>query len=163
MQEQDIGMWTLAHIYDLDDVEILKTRRGGHCQIKFGHGSDTQVREVNYSSEKEGTRSRIASCCNKYSYYPYLSYTFLSLCTASSFCQVIEHLRALQSKRTEQRVHEFRSLSPDSKQDTSRIQLLVEIVSGIRLPIADKSTSDPYVIVRMGAEEVHRTKPIYNT
>ena len=81
----------------------------------------------------------------------------------SSFCQVIEHLRTLQSKRTEERVLKFRSLTQDSKQDTSRIQLLVEIVSGIRLPIADGTTSDPYVIVRMGAEEVHRTKPIYNT
>lgn len=50
-------MWTRAHIYDLDDVHILKARRGGHCQIKFGHGSDTQVREVNFSSEKEGMRS----------------------------------------------------------------------------------------------------------
>jgi hypothetical protein len=78
MQEQDIGMWTQAHIYDLDDVHILKVRRGGHCQIKFGHGSDTQVREVNYSSEQEGTR--IASCCNEYSYCPRLSYTFSSPC-----------------------------------------------------------------------------------
>jgi C2 domain len=69
----------------------------------------------------------------------------------------------LQSKRTAQRVLDFHALTPDSKEDTSRIQLLVEIVSGIRLPIADGSASDPYVIVRMGAEEVHRTKPIHNT
>jgi Ca2+-dependent lipid-binding protein len=132
-------MWTPAHTYDLDDVHILKTRRGGHCQIKFGHGSDTQVREVNFDSEKE----------------------------ASSFRQVISHLRDLQSKRTELRVREF-TKSPDSKPDspsasTSQIQLLVEIVSGTRLPIADGSSSDPYVIVRMAGEEVHRTKPLYNT
>jgi hypothetical protein len=133
-------MWTQAHIYDLDDVHIHKAKRGGHCQIKFGHGSDTQLREVNFDSEKE----------------------------ASSFCQVIDHLRKLQSKRTERRVREFRTSSPNSKPDspstsTSQIQLLVEIVSGTRLPIADGSSSDPYVIVRMAGEEVHRTKPIYNT
>lgn len=133
-------MWTQAHIYDLDDVHILKSRRGGHCQIKFGHASDTQVREVNFDSEKE----------------------------ASSFRQVIDHLRDLQSKRTEQRVRQFRTASPDSKPgspsaSTSQIQLLIEIVSGTRLPIADGSSSDPYVIVRMAGEEVHRTKPLYNT
>lgn len=133
-------MWTQAHIYDLDDVHILKTRRGGHCQIKFGHGSDTQVREVNFDSEKE----------------------------ASSFCKVIDHLRDLQTKRTEQRIRQFHKASPDSKPgspspSTSQIQLLVEIVSGTRLPVADGSSSDPYVIVRIAGEEVHRTKQLYIT
>ena len=76
MQEQDSGMWTEAHVYDLDDVQILKERRGGHCQIKFGHGSDTLVREVNFSSEKEGMRS-IVLYGNSHSSYPH---TFLFPC-----------------------------------------------------------------------------------
>jgi len=38
----------------LDDVEILKSR-GAHCEMKLGHGSDTQVRHVHFVNEKDGT------------------------------------------------------------------------------------------------------------
>ena len=38
-----------------EDVQILK-QRGSHCEMKLGHGSDTQVRHVNFVNAKEGTR-----------------------------------------------------------------------------------------------------------
>jgi Ca2+-dependent lipid-binding protein len=37
------------------------------------------------------------------------------------------------------------------------IDLLVEIVSATDLPIADRNSTDPYVIVFMGKQEIHRT------
>lgn len=104
--------------------------------MKLGHGSDTQVRLVNFSSEKDAT----------------------------SFRQVLENLNNLKEKLTEQLVREFRELSPMKEGEGGRIRLLVEIVSGIGLPVADRTATDPYVIVRLGGStEVHRTVPIYNT
>lgn len=133
-QEKEYGAWTQGHIFDLDAVEILKMRDHGWCEIKYGVKSDTQVREVHFNSEKE----------------------------VESFAQVVQKLKTLQAKRNERRAHEFCQISPDSAGD-GKIRLLVEIVSGVRLPIADGRSSDPYVIVRLGSEEIHRTKPIYNT
>lgn len=40
----------------------------------------------------------------------------------------------------------------------NRIQILVEIVSASNLPIADILSSDPYIKVLNGTEEIHRTK-----
>ena len=51
-------MWTQRYLYDLDHVEILKTRHA-HMQCKFGLGGDTQVRQINFSSEKEGTHDPV--------------------------------------------------------------------------------------------------------
>ena len=46
---------------------------------------------------------------------------------------------------------------------SSDINLLVEIVSATDLPIADFKSTDPYVKVYMGKQEVHKTKPIPKT
>jgi hypothetical protein len=43
------------------------------------------------------------------------------------------------------------------EEGTETINLLVEIVSAIDIPVADIYSSDAYVIVRMGGKEVHRT------
>ena len=60
-------------------------------------------------------------------------------------------------------MRDFRELSPTSEQGP-QIRLLIEIVSGIGLPVADLNATDPYVIVRLGgSKEVHRTIPIYGT
>lgn len=131
--DEESDMWVTNYVLGLDDVEILKAR-GSHCEIKLGHGSDTQVRHVNFSNEKE----------------------------ALSFRQVMEKLFKLKAKLTEQRVRDFRELSPVAN-DGMKIRLLIEIVSGIGLPVADRNATDPYVIVRLGSQEVHRTPPIYST
>lgn len=64
----------------------------------------------------------------------------------------------------EQRVRDFRELTPVGEGGSGRIRLLIEIVSGISLPISGIDATDPYVIVRLGgSNEVHRTTPIYST
>jgi hypothetical protein len=132
--DEESDGWETRYVLGLDDVEILKAR-GSHCEMKLGHGSDTQVRHVNFSNESEAT----------------------------SFQQVLNKLFKLKKKFTEQRVRDFRQLSPVSEQDF-QIRILIEIVSGVGLPIADRNATDPYVIVRLGgSQEVHRTIPIYGT
>jgi len=61
------------------------------------------------------------------------------------------------------------ALEPKSKQlqqrrrDDERIKVLVEIVSAIDLPVADLSSSDPYIMVWLGGREVHRTSVVPKT
>ena len=43
------------------------------------------------------------------------------------------------------------------------ITLLIEIVSGYDIPIGDYTSSDPYVVVLMGHQEIHRTKVLPKT
>ncbi len=50
-----------------------------------------------------------------------------------------------------------------SKSASGKIQLLIEIVSALNVPVGDLFSSDPYVIVRMGDKEVHRTDYIPRT
>lgn len=49
--------------------------------------------------------------------------------------------------------------------DQSEIQLLIEIISATHLPIADRTnkSTDPFVIVYLGNEEIHRTRHIPRT
>ncbi len=56
-----------------------------------------------------------------------------------------------------------RSLSDMTAQ--SEIQLLIEIISATHLPIADrtKKSTDPFVVVYLGNEEIHRTRHIPRT
>lgn len=131
---QEIGSWKTHYVLGLDDIHILKAK-GSHCEIKAGHGNDTQVRAVNFSSEKDAT----------------------------SFRHVLENLNGLKQRLTEQRVRDFRELTPVTEADGGQIRLLIEIVSGVALPVADRNATDPYVIVRLASHEVHRTTPIYST
>lgn len=45
----------------------------------------------------------------------------------------------------------------------AKVELLVEIVSAVRLPVADLNSTDAYVSVYLGKDELHRTDQIPNT
>lgn len=49
------------------------------------------------------------------------------------------------------------------KPDEKKLDLLIEIVSGWNLPIADLSSSDPFVVCSINGQEVHHTKYISKT
>lgn len=133
--DEESDVWVTHYVLGLDDVQILKSR-GSHCEMKLGHGSDTQVRNVNFANDKD----------------------------VKSFREVLDKLFDLKHKLTEQRVRDFCQLTPVSEDGRLKISLLVEIVSGIGLPRTDVNTTDAYVIVRLGgSQEVHRTTPIYGT
>eukprot|EP00545_Synedropsis_sp_CCMP1620_P013185 CAMPEP_0119011176 /NCGR_PEP_ID=MMETSP1176-20130426/5499_1 /TAXON_ID=265551 /ORGANISM="Synedropsis recta cf, Strain CCMP1620" /LENGTH=1142 /DNA_ID=CAMNT_0006963953 /DNA_START=65 /DNA_END=3493 /DNA_ORIENTATION=+ len=138
--EPDDCGWSEVGGCDLDDVEILKTR-GFHCEMKFGRGSEAEIRRVKFGSVEE----------------------------AESFLRVVRKLGSLESNRTKQRVEDYyvshgKSVQEDAIDESGGIHIVVEIVSGIHLPEADKIVgTDPYVVVRMGTREVHCTKTIVDT
>ena len=52
--------------------------------------------------------------------------------------------------------------TPSSTVNSRDVKLLVEIVSASDLPVADQSTTDPYVAVYLGQRLIHTTSPIKN-
>ena len=60
--EESAGCWVTRYVLGLDDVEILKTK-GSHCEIKMGHGSDTQVRHITFVNENEGACVVLVDLC----------------------------------------------------------------------------------------------------
>lgn len=109
----------------------------------------------------------------------------MCVATAKDFMNQLEQLKALTEKRAQLRLNTYHesqrkvqeSINQVSQrlQDTSTarsidnlgpasdVNLLIEIVSAMDIPIADRSSTDPYVIVYMGRQELHRTKPIPKT
>lgn len=70
----------------------------------------------------------------------------------------------MESKLRENRLKEFRELSSEAGNYGKHIRLLLEIVSAINFPdAADGLTPNPYVIVTLGSQEVHRTTPLHKT
>ena len=51
-----------------------------------------------------------------------------------------------------------RSRGGADEESGTAIDLLIEIVSANNLPVADIFSSDPYVVVRDGTKELHRTQ-----
>jgi hypothetical protein len=97
--------------------------------------------------------------------------------TAQEFQEELNKLGALIKERAQARLEAFkrnqasttksikrmsRSLSVDLSPNGD-INLLVEIVSATDLPIADRNSTDPYVIVFMGKQEIHRTPYLTKT
>ena len=60
---------------------------------------------------------------------------------------MLDNLRKLESKRTEKQVQKYRAQTPNNELPGKgeKIRLLLEIVSGIDLPVADVSSTDPYI------------------
>jgi hypothetical protein len=131
--------------YKLEDIGILKTA-GKVVELRLGHGNETVVRDIKFESADD----------------------------ALSFQQLLEHMHQLERDRTQKQValykDKLRSTPPTSpsgskqvvglEDNVSSINLLVEIVSASNLPVADMFTSDAYVVVHMGGNEIHRTKVI---
>jgi Ca2+-dependent lipid-binding protein len=128
-------------------VIILKSS-GRSCEVKLGTSNEVVIRDIKFDSEKDRT----------------------------SFEKVMDKLSTLEHERAQRQVAAYKSIKKDterkpqevnrklmaralsmSEEGTDTINLLVEIVSAIDIPVADMYSSDAYVIVRMGGNEVHRT------
>jgi hypothetical protein len=128
-------------------VVLLKSS-GRSCELKLGISNEVIIRDIKFDSEKERT----------------------------SFDTVMHKLGTLEHERAQRRVTAYKSIKKDTDrkpqdfslnlkgralsmldEGTETINLLVEIVSAIDIPVADIYSSDAYVIVRMGGKEVHRT------
>lgn len=113
-----------------------------------------------------------------------LSIYIIYIMTALEFWNELKQLKALVKERAQirlaifqesqreteatiKRTSELLRSSPSLRDLTpkSEIQLLIEIVSATNLPVADrlKHSTDPYVIVYLGQQEIHRTQFISRT
>ena len=137
--------------YRYEDVEILHVHKNV-CELKLGAGHSVIVRDFKFDSEQE----------------------------AQDFRSVWQRMIQLTGERTKRQIDQYTSKQRLTKKSSPRgttntrelsilkegeqvpqlIELLVEIVGASNLPVADVVSTDPYVKVRMGGNEVHRTKTI---
>jgi hypothetical protein len=82
--------------------------------------------------------------------------TFASSRDANEFVAAFKREQARESKRQDAKLKA--SLGDIQLKRGEQLDLLIEIVSGWNLPIADLSSSDPFVICTINGSEVHRTK-----
>jgi len=86
---------------------------------------------------------------------------FGSVQNAEEFVKAFNREKARESRRLDVKMKG--SLGGIKLKKGEMIDLLVEVVSGWNLPIADVSSSDPFVICSINGKEVHRTKYIPKT
>lgn len=124
---------------------IIFKSSGRVCEVKLGSSSEVIVRDIKFDSEEDRT----------------------------SFEKVMDKLSTLERERAHRRVTAYKDKDRKPQKELNwalkeralsmrdegieTINLLVEIVSAIDIPVADVYSSDAYVIVRMGGKEVHRT------
>jgi hypothetical protein len=134
-------------VYEMSDIEILH-KKGTTLECKLGTGNETTVRDLKFLSSKE----------------------------ADAFMRVIASMGELTIARTQQQLRKFREsnaptkavvqqleqelTAPGEPSTDKEIAVLCEIVSAQSLPVADLFSTDPYIIVRMGKTEIHRTSVI---
>lgn len=80
---------------------------------------------------------------------------------ANKFCAKLDDERKKETIRSKARLQS--ALGDVKLTPYEKISLLVEVVSGWDLPIGDMTTSDPFVVCKLGRREVHRTKHIPGT
>ena len=76
-----------------------------------------------------------------------------------------DHTSMQQPPNTKKILGPITSPLPPDMTPQSEIQLLIEIVSATHLPVADRmnKSSDPFVVVYLGNEQIHRTRHIPRT
>jgi C2 domain len=159
--------WVEHKVYRLEEVQVLKQRKDS-IEVQLGLGNDTIVRDFKFTTTTPtGT-------------------TTTSDGHVAHFCSMILIMKQLEQKRAMKQMEQYKlllqqqgeknsstdsvitsgnttnaAITPTKVHTTSnKIQLLVEIVSITNLPIADLLSTDGYVVVRLGAHEIHRTSVI---
>ena len=120
---------------------------------------------------------------------PSFSFFYKKKKTAQDFVEELTSLRELVKDRAAKRLEEYQlaqgvdmtdEISPQSTDAgtlvrspddlnnkmmtaTTEINLLIEIVSATDLPIADIVSTDPYVVVYLGNQKIHKTGYISKT
>ena len=140
--------------FRVEDLAILDQKRNV-CEVQVGHGDEAKVYDVTFQSEHE------------------------SMAFSAQFNQ-LRDLESARSKKQAQLYKEkqkaenetFNKGSKETNKNTSKsknhlsVDLLVEIVSATNLPGSNSSFGfprNPFVIVKMGGSEVHRTKALSST
>lgn len=96
-------------------------------ELKLGRGNGTKVRDIIFANDDE----------------------------AMTFCDM--HSPVSGQARSRASPTQTRGLLSKGKDLGSKVQLLVEVASAVRLPVADIASTDAYVTVHLGKNQVHKT------
>eukprot|EP00934_Nitzschia_sp_Nitz4_P005692 Nitzschia sp. Nitz4//scaffold348_size17284//6198//9518//NITZ4_008842-RA/size17284-processed-gene-0.10-mRNA-1//-1//CDS//3329548688//5682//frame0 len=170
----DYGDWVEYRKYSIDDIVDVELNKR-EFEATMGLGSNRERREIFFEHDEQVCLMLVALLN-----WP----TLPPMMSAKDFWDQIQELRALVTERAQVRLQAFqasqrkaeesiKNIPQDAKENiasrgapgveltpSSEINLLLEIVSATNLPIADRKSTDPYVIVYMGTQELHRTQPI---
>ena len=162
--------WVEHKLYRLEEVQVLKQRKDS-IEVQLGLGHDTIVRDFKFVPSTTGSTTTDAN--------------------VSHFCSMLLTMKQLEQTRAMKLMNQYKlqlqqqnevkpsqftdlissSATPGTTAPTTatkrtktnpKIQLLVEIVSMTNLPVTDLLSTDAYVVVRLGAQEIHRTSVISN-
>jgi Ca2+-dependent lipid-binding protein len=128
----------------VESFQILEVK-GRTCSCQLGTGYSRVIREIKFETTPE----------------------------VESFQRALEKVKRLEDERGQRQLQLFREIQrkkkikasekADDVSDDKEIAILGEIVSAKSLPIADIISTDPYVIVQLGTNEIHRTKILSRT
>jgi hypothetical protein len=179
--------WVEHKVYRLEEVQVLKQRKDS-IELQLGLGNDTIVRDFKFvipttTTTESNTDGPIAHFCSmilimkeleqKRAMQQMEAYKALLLLQqqqqsppppppqSGSKVSTTASTTDIATTTTGSNTTMIVSTTPKNKV-SSKIQLLVEIVSITNLPITDLLSTDAYVVVRLGAHEIHRTSVISN-
>lgn len=134
---------------DKDDIPDLETYRGWQAKYKF------PLRSIEIKSTN---RRHVVVTCEHRGVDHSRHLIFDTELQAQNFATLIEdHKRDDERRLNKKMRHALGGIKLPSGEI---VTLLVEIVSGTDLPIADRTSSDPFVICFVNGKEVHRTDHI---
>lgn len=107
---------------------------------------------------KQTTGSRVFMRLNQDGIKEKREYVFGSAREADDFTKAFNREKIRESKRLDKKLKG--SLGDIELKKGEKLDLLIEVVSGWSLPVADVTSSDPFVVCSINGKEVHRTKYI---
>jgi hypothetical protein len=161
--------WVEHKVYRLEEIQILKQKKDS-IEVQLGLGNDTIVRDYKFIHENEVGSSSSYQHSDSH---------------IQHFCSTLLIMKQLEKERSIQQIEQYKKQNtitttsttsgttshltttptgmighPTTHGSLDHINILVEIVSATNLPIADLLATDPYIVVRFGSKEIHRTSVI---
>lgn len=129
--------------YRVEEIAVLEQKKN-ICVIQVGHGDEIKVYDVLFESKEESV----------------------------NFCQQFNQLRDWELARSKRQAELYKEKQKHKttpgggEKHAASVNLLVEIVSATNLPESNNAFGlprNPFVMVKMGGSEIHRTKAISHT
>lgn len=153
--------WREHRNFNLDDVELLKLT-SKTLEVKLGAGNETIVRDLRFASTQEAATFRDAvtklkTLESERAARQVAKYRAASLSIDGGPAKKKPTKAAGDELSSPLNADETIAENDDEEDDDERVNLLVEIVSARDLPVADITSTDAYIVVRMKGKEIHRT------
>jgi hypothetical protein len=125
--------WIEKECISLDDIAVNKRVQNICIVTTVKEGKKNKTREIIFSNERE----------------------------AKAFDKLLRKQKKEVANLLRKRLKD--ALGNGKISPMENVKILVDIVAAYDLPVGDLRSSDPYVLVRMGTREIHRTKHISKT